>query len=107
MKPDKCEFLRKEIIYLGHIITKEGICPDSSKLSAVKNFPVPKKIKDVQLFIELAGNSSKIAKLLTSLIKKGVIFDWKMEQQNAFQLLKDHNRTYKLSGFHSRSPGNY
>ena len=79
MKPDKCEFLRKKIIYLGHITIKEGIRPDSSKLSAVKNFPVPKKIKDVQLFIELAENCETFNKL-----KKGVIFDWKMEQQNAF-----------------------
>jgi len=44
---DKCEFLRKEVTYLGHIISKDGISPDSAKLSAVKNFPTPKKVKDV------------------------------------------------------------
>jgi len=46
LQPDKCEFLRKEVIYLGYIITEEEIRPDLSKLSALKNFPVPKKIKD-------------------------------------------------------------
>jgi len=52
---DKCEFLRKEITYLGHIISDNGILPDPAKLSAVKNFPTSKKVKDVQSFIGLAG----------------------------------------------------
>ena len=43
LQPDKCEFLQKEVIYLGHIITEEGIHPYPRKLSAVKDFPVPKK----------------------------------------------------------------
>jgi len=47
LQPNKCEFLRKEVIYLGHIITKDGIWLDPSKLYAVEKFPVPRKIKDV------------------------------------------------------------
>jgi len=43
LQPDKYEFLRKEVIYLGHIITEDGIRPDPSKLHAVKNFPTPKR----------------------------------------------------------------
>jgi len=43
------------MIYLGHIITKNGIRLDLSKLYAVENFPVPRKIKDVQSFLGLAG----------------------------------------------------
>jgi len=73
----KCEFLRKEVTYLGHIISENGILPDPSKLSAVKNFPTPKKVKDVQSFIGLAGyyrkfkkDFSKIAKPLMILTKK-------------------------------------
>jgi len=52
---DKCEFLRKEVIYLGHIISENGIQPDPNKLTEVKHFPTPKKIKDIQSFIGLAG----------------------------------------------------
>jgi len=82
LQPDKCECLRKEVIYLGHIIIKNGIWPDPSKLHAVENFLAPKKIKDVQFFLGLAGyyqkfieNFSKIAKLLTKLTKKGEKFN--------------------------------
>jgi len=54
LQPDKCEFLRKEVIYLGHIITEDGIRPDPNKLYAVEKFPVSRKIKDVQSFLGLA-----------------------------------------------------
>jgi len=62
----------------------------------VENFLAPKKIKDVQSFLELAGyyrkfieNFSKIAKPLTKLTKKREKFNWTAEQQNSFQLLKE------------------
>jgi len=84
------------VIYLGHIITEDGIRPDPSKLHAVKNFPTPKKVKDVQSFLGLAGyyqkfieNFSKIAKPLTKLTKNGEKFNWTAEQQNSFQSLKE------------------
>ncbi|KAM0731590.1 Retrovirus-related Pol polyprotein from transposon 17.6 [Formica fusca] len=47
LQPDKCEFLRKEVTYLGHIITENGISPDPSKLEAVRNFPTPREVKDI------------------------------------------------------------
>jgi len=95
LQPDKCEFLRKEVIYLGHIITEKGISPDPSKLEAVKNFPIPKRVKDIQAFIGLSGyyrkfieDFSKIAKPLTKLTKKGEKFEWSTPQQQAFETLK-------------------
>jgi len=41
LQPDKCEFLRKEVNYLGHMIGKDRVKPDLSKISAVKEFPRP------------------------------------------------------------------
>jgi hypothetical protein len=96
LKPSKCAFLRKEVVYLGHVISEKGISPDPSKLIAVKEFPTPKKLKDIQSFIGLAGyyrkfieNFSKLAKPLTKLTRKGEKFTWSIEQQNAFELLKE------------------
>ena len=43
LQPCKCEFLRPEIAYLGHIIDKEGVCPDPKKIEAVKKFQILKK----------------------------------------------------------------
>jgi len=71
LQPDKCEFLKRELIYLGHIITKNGVRPDPKKIIVVKNFPIPKTRKNIKQFLGLAGyyrrfieNFSKIAKPL-------------------------------------------
>ncbi|XP_048515544.1 uncharacterized protein LOC125502056 [Athalia rosae] len=96
LQPDKCEFLRKEVNYLGHIISEEGLKPDPKKLDAVKNFPIPKNPKNVKQFLGLAGyyrrfiqNFSKIAKPLTELLKKDKNFNWTEKQANAFAILRD------------------
>lgn len=95
LQPDKCEFLRKEVSYLGHIITDEGVKPNPEKTRAVQEFPIPKCPKDVKSFLGLVSyyrrfipNISKIAKPLTNLLKKNVEFNWKNEQQLAFENLK-------------------
>ena len=96
LQPDKCEFLRKEVNYLGHIISEDGIAPDPGKLQAIKDFPEPRKVKDIQSFIGLAGyyrkfisDFSKIAKPMTKLTKKTEKFVWTTEQQIAFDTLKE------------------
>lgn len=72
MNPAKCELLRHEIRYLGHIIIGEGMRPDPKKVEAVKYFPVPKDVKNVRQFFGLVGyyrrfieGFAKIAKALT------------------------------------------
>ena len=47
LKPKKCHFGQKKVKYLGHVITKDGILPDPDKISAIKEYPVPRKVKDV------------------------------------------------------------
>jgi len=77
LQPDKCEFLRKEVIYLGHVISENGVKPDPKKIQAVKEFPWPRNSKNIKQFLGLVGyyrrfipNFSKTAKLLTNLLKK-------------------------------------
>ena len=54
-EPSKCEYLKPELEYLGHFITKEGVKPNAEKLSAIKNFKGLKIVKDVQSFREQSG----------------------------------------------------
>ena len=97
IKPSKCEFLRKEVVYLGHRISEQGVQPDENKMEAVLKFPIPKCPKDIKSFLGLVGyyrkfikDFSKKALPLTSLLKKNVIFKWSVVQQDAFETLKNH-----------------
>ena len=39
LKPKKCHLMKREVEYLGHVVSEEGVAPDPSKVAAVKNFP--------------------------------------------------------------------
>lgn len=106
LQPDKSEFLRREVQYLGHIISDAGVKPDPSKIACVSKFPVPKSPKDIKSFLGLVGyyrrfieNFSHISKPLTSLLKKDVLFTWTPEQQKAFDLLKTKITTAPILQF--------
>lgn len=96
LQPEKCFFLRKEITYLGHVISEDGVKLDPKKIQAVRNFPVPKRPKNIKQFLGLVGyyrrfiqDFANIAKPLNNLLKKGVPFHWTDTQQKAFETLRD------------------
>jgi hypothetical protein len=96
IEPDKCEFLKAELNYLGHVITAEGIKPDPKKISSVVNFPVPKNTTDVKSFLGLSGyyrkfidKFSAITKPLTELLKKDTPWSWSEKEQTSFEILKE------------------
>jgi hypothetical protein len=95
LQPDKCEFLRKEVTFLGHKISEKGVEPDSKKVEAVRQFPTPTTPKQLKSFLGLAGyyrrfvpQFSKIANPLHKLLKKDAKFVWGEEQEIAFHSLK-------------------
>lgn len=97
IQPDKCEFLKKEVAYLGHLITPDGVKPDPKKVEAVENFPVPKNTKEVKSFLGLTGyyrrfipSYAKISKPLTNLLKKDQLFNFNQECNEAFNILKNY-----------------
>lgn len=91
-----CDFLSKKIEYLGYEVENNTIKPSEDKIKCVMKFPEPKDVKGVQSFLGLSGyfrkfipNYSTIARPLSNLLKKNVIFQFGLEQKAAFQTLKD------------------
>ena len=96
LKPTKCHFLQKEVTFLGHVVSADGIKPDPEKVKAFKTWPVPMNVKELQSFLGLAGyyrkfilGFSSIAEPLYKLRRKNIPFSWQQEQQAAFEELKD------------------
>jgi len=42
LQPDKCEFLRRDVSYLGHVIGQTGVKPDEKRVKAVRDYPEPR-----------------------------------------------------------------
>lgn len=96
LQPDKCEFLRNEVAYLGHIITDKGVQPNPDKIKAISEIKTPKEPKDIKSFLGLVGyyrkfipQFSHIAKPLTTLLKKDQKFTWTSKCEESFQKLKN------------------
>jgi hypothetical protein len=62
MQLDKTEFCKRELVFLGHIISEEGIKPNPLKLKAIKEFPIPKTTKQIKQFLGLTGYYRKMIK---------------------------------------------
>lgn len=96
LKISKCTFYAKEFEYLGHIISKDGMKANPKKIEVIKNYPRPLSVKKIQSFLGLCSyfrryvkDFSKIARPLTTLLKKETPFIWTETQENSFKKLKD------------------
>ncbi|GAB7336241.1 hypothetical protein MBLNU13_g09002t2 [Cladosporium sp. NU13] len=95
IKPEKTEFHKTEVKFLGYIVSREGLKMDQKKIEAVTSWPKPGTVKEVQSFLGFANfyrqfikDYSKIAAPLTELTKKDKEFVWSAEAEEAFQELK-------------------
>ncbi|GKA28935.1 reverse transcriptase domain-containing protein [Tanacetum coccineum] len=92
---EKCHFMVKEGIVLGHKISKNGIEVDRAKVDVIAKLPYPTTIKGVRSFLGHAGfyrrfiqDFSKIARPMTHLLEKETLFIFSKECIEAFEILK-------------------
>ncbi|KAK1647060.1 hypothetical protein QYE76_064865 [Lolium multiflorum] len=95
-KFSKCEFWLDQVEFLGHVISKDGIAVNPSKVAAVLDWEAPKTVKEIRGFLGMAGyyrrfieGFSKIAGPMTKLLRKNTPFVWSEECEKSFQTLKE------------------
>ena len=83
LKAKKCTFMQTEVGFLGHIVGRTGLACDPAKLSAVRNWHAPDKVKAVRQFVGLVGyyrrfvkDFAELAEPLVALTWKGASFVW-------------------------------
>lgn len=93
----KCEFLKREIVYLGHEIGYNSIKPLVNNVVAIKNFPVPKTKKNIQQFLgkvnfylEYIPQSTVLLEPFHNLLRKNVEFKWTEICQKNFDKVKNY-----------------
>ncbi|KAG7530867.1 Zinc finger CCHC-type [Arabidopsis thaliana x Arabidopsis arenosa] len=92
----KCTFCTDNLVFLGFVVSADGVKVDEEKVKAIKEWPSPKTVGEVRSFHGLAGfyrrfvkDFSTLAAPLTEVIKKDVGFKWEEAQEKAFQALKE------------------
>jgi hypothetical protein len=94
-KAEKCSFHTQEVEYLGFIVTTDGVKMDPAKISAIRDWPKPTSIHDVQSFLGFANfyrrfikDYSKTIAPLTRLLQKNVPWNFDEKAERAFETLK-------------------
>lgn len=97
LNSEKCKLNKNEVIFLGHRLTKDGIFPARDKTLAVRQFRVPKDKEELRSFLGLVcyvarfiPDLSTMTSPLRELLKLNAKFDWKNEQQQAFDHIKEY-----------------
>ena len=96
IKALKCKFLKNHVCYLGFLIGESGIRCNKSKVKAINKIVTPSSIEEIRHFNGMCSyyqkfipHYSDITKCFNDMTKKGAIFKWTKECDNAFKLLKE------------------
>ena len=95
LNPKKCVLFKKEVKFLGHVVSENGVATDPEKTKSVSEWPIPKSVKQIRSFLGLCSyyrkfvfNFSDIARPLHKLTENKVPFVWTNDCQVAFEKLK-------------------
>ena len=96
LNPDKVKINCKSVPFFGMVLTGDGIKPDPKKVEAIKNWPVPQNVTELQSFLgsvnylsHFIAGLSQLHKPLQALTKKNSENVWTATHDKAFQGLKD------------------
>ena len=95
LNSEKCKFLLKEVSYVGHVFTEQGLKPDPPKVQAIADIPPPEDKAALQRFLGMMNylgrfipNHSNITAPVHQLLHMDIAWCWSEQHQKAFDTLK-------------------
>lgn len=96
LNEEKCEYKKEEITFLGHVISREGVKPDPTKIEAIKKLEEPADVGELRRFLGMINylgryvpHLSTTLKPLNDLLKNETEWSWGHQQREAFQKVKE------------------
>lgn len=93
---EKCKIAQREIKYMGHIISGNGVRADPDKIKAICEMPAPQNKQDLQRILGVLNyvgkflpNFSTDTTIIRELLKKNSVFKWEPEHENCLQKIKE------------------
>ncbi|XP_043062843.1 uncharacterized protein LOC122319525 [Drosophila yakuba] len=100
---EKCKFFRKELQYLGHRATDQGIGTDPEKVPAIAQLKPPGNLKELRQCLGVASwyrrfvpDFATLVQPLNALLKKQARWEWTDAHQEAFEAVKTREDTEKV-----------
>ena len=69
LKASKCEFFKSKVTYIGHVVSEDGIKTDPEKIKVLKDWPIPKCLKDIRKFLGFAGYYRRFVKGFAAVVR--------------------------------------
>ena len=92
---DKCEFAKEKAAFLGHLIVKDGIEADPSKVEAIRQMKAPADVSELRRFLGMVNqmgkylpNLAQTSKPLRDLLSKESAWIWNIAQKEALEEIK-------------------
>lgn len=102
----KCELNKTKITFFGVVFGEDGVSPDPTKVSAIKEASIPENINELRSFLGMTSYCSRfipdyatVCEPLRRLTRQSEKWDWKDEQQTAFETLKSKLSSETVIGY--------
>ena len=106
----KCRIRQEEVPYVGHVLSKDGLKPDTEKIRAVQEMKPPQNTKELKTFlgfIQCLGkympNMATVSAPLRELLEKNIAWHWDQEQEASFERLKQMASSTPVLGYYDPS----
>ena len=114
LKPEKCMMLQEEVIFLGHVVSGEGVKPSPTNISKIMNWPKPKTARQVKQLVAMGSyyrryvkDFASIVRPMVELTKKGKKFIWTNACDRSFDLLKKALVSADVMGYPLNEAGDF